>query len=450
MNFPLCPDSLSFRVNFYQGQSEKLSAMRRAFILQGFTKYCFDAIISRLERNVNMETKHRNTSLAYYIIQGSYWMSICVASSYAAFYLQSRGYSNSQLGLILATGNVAGFVLSPNLAAVVDRSKRIGIYHCLWGLLLIQGLLLVLFTLIPGKSLTLALLYCVYIAVVVAINPLNTELCFELSRWSKAVSYSPARGIGSLCYALMALALGQLTLRLGAPILPFAGLFCLLCQGLSLMYICLVRNRSNLSDLKHSHELQVRGLSLSAFIIGNRRFCVLMFGIALLFFSYNMADYFLINIARSVGGDTGDLGGISAFKAMMEIPVMLLYTRLTCRFRCSTVMCFSAFAFGAKAAALAMAGSISALYAANLLQALSFALMIPSMVQYVNLVIDPKDSAKGQAIANGMMTLGAVFASLIGGQLYDLLTVKLTLVIGTIIAILGAIICTLAVERKKT
>ena len=30
MNFPLCPDSLSFRVNFHQGQSEKLSAMRRA------------------------------------------------------------------------------------------------------------------------------------------------------------------------------------------------------------------------------------------------------------------------------------------------------------------------------------------------------------------------------------------------------------------------------------
>ena len=82
-------------------------------------------------------------------------------------------------------------------------------------------------------------------------------------------------------------------------------------------------------------------------------------------------------------------------------------------------------------------------------QALSFALMIPAMVQYVNLVVDPKDSAKGQAIANGMMTLGAVFASLIGGPMYDLLSVRTTLVIGTIIALAGTVITLLAVERKK-
>ena len=55
--------------------------------------------------------------------------------------------------------------------------------------------------------------------------------------------------------------------------------------------------------------------------------------------------------------------------------------------------------------------------------------MIPSMVQYVNLVVDHKDSAKGQALANGMMTLGAVFANFIGGSLLDILSVKSTLLI---------------------
>ena len=140
---------------------------------------------------------------------------------------------------------------------------------------------------------------------------------------------------------------------------------------------------------------------------------------------------------------------IIAFKAMMEIPVMLMYVRLTRRFRCSSVMGLASLAFAAKSAALALAGSVQGLYAANLFQALSFALMIPAMVQYVNLVVDPKDSAKGQAIANGMMTLGAVFASLIGGPMYDLLSVRTTLVIGTIIALAGTVITLLAVERKK-
>lgn len=395
-----------------------------------------------------MKNKNFPTSLAYYVIQGSYWMSICVASNYAAFYLQSRGYTNSQLGLILALGNIAGFLLSPGLASLIDRSKRVGIFHCLWLLLGAQALLLMLFALVPGKSLVISLAYGLYMAVVVAVNPLNTELCFQLTRWGYPVSYSPARGIGSLCYALMALILGQLSLRLGAGMLPYAGLICLLCQALPLLYLCRLM-AGNGQQEGSGQSKQAQGLSLGAFIKSNPRFSILMLGLALTFFSYNIYDYFLINIARSVGGDTGDLGGISAFKAMMEIPVMLMYVRLTRRYRCSSVICLSSLAFVAKSGALALAGSVGGLYAANLLQTLSFALMIPAMVQYVNLVIDPKDSAKGQAIANGMMTLGAVFASLIGGSLYDTLSVRSTLAIGTLIALAGFVITLLSIERKK-
>ena len=146
-----------------------------------------------------MKKDQRYTSIAYFALQGGYWMSVCIANSYAAVFLQHRGYSNSALGMVLAIGNIAGFLLAPNLAALVDRSRRVTVYHCIWALLAAQALILAGFTLIPGKSLMLSLLYCLYMATVVAVNPLNTELCFELAGWSRPVSYSPARGIGSLC-----------------------------------------------------------------------------------------------------------------------------------------------------------------------------------------------------------------------------------------------------------
>ena len=180
-----------------------------------------------------MKKYKRYTSVAYFALQGGYWMSVCIANSYAAVFLQHRGYSNSALGMVLAIGNIAGFLLAPNLAALVDRSRRVTVYHCIWALLAAQALILAGFALIPGKSLMLSLLYCLYMATVVAVNPLNTELCFELAGWSRPVSYSPARGIGSLCYAMMSFAMGQLTLRLGADVHPYAGLFCLLCQVVS-------------------------------------------------------------------------------------------------------------------------------------------------------------------------------------------------------------------------
>ena len=395
-----------------------------------------------------MKKYQRYTSVAYFALQGGYWMSVCIANSYAAVFLQHRGYSNSALGMVLAIGNIAGFLLAPNLAALVDRSRRVTVYHCIWALLAAQALILAGFTLIPGKSLMLSLLYCLYMATVVAVNPLNTELCFELAGWSRPVSYSPARGIGSLCYALMSFAMGRLTLRLGADVHPYAGLFCLLCQVVSAGIITWARSRVRPENTMHGGGKKEQGLGLLAFIRANARFCVLMFSLSLLFFSYNVADFFMINILRSVGGDTGDLGNISAFKAMLEIPMMLFYTQLTSRFRCSTVLRFAALAFVGKALAMTLAGSVAMLYVANLLQALSFALMIPAMVQYVNLVIDPKDSAKGQAIANGMITLGAIFSSSIGGRLYDTLSVHATLLIGVAIAVCGMLLCNFSIEKK--
>lgn len=396
-----------------------------------------------------MKKYQRYTSVAYFALQGGYWMSVCIANSYAAVFLQHRGYSNSALGMVLAIGNIAGFLLAPNLAALVDRSRRVTVYHCIWALLAAQALILAGFTLIPGKSLMLSLLYCLYMATVVAVNPLNTELCFDLARWTRPVSYSPARGIGSLCYALMSFAMGRLTLRLGADVHPYAGLFCLLCQVVSTGVITWARSRVRPENAIHGSGQKEEGLGLMLFIRANARFCVMMFSLALLFFSYNVSDSFLINILRSVGGDAGDLGSISAFKAMLEIPVMLFYTRLTGRFRCSSVMRLSALAFVAKALAMALAGSVGMLYAANLLQILSYALIIPAMVQYVNLVIGQKDSAKGQAIANGMATLGAVFASSIGGKLYDVLSVRTTLLISAAIAVCGVVILSLSIDRKR-
>ena len=396
-----------------------------------------------------MKKYQRYTSVAYFALQGGYWMSVCIANSYAAVFLQHRGYSNSALGMVLAIGNIAGFLLAPNLAALVDRSRRVTVYHCIWALLAAQALILAGFTLIPGKSLMLSLLYCLYMATVVAVNPLNTELCFDLARWTRPVSYSPARGIGSLCYALMSFAMGRLTLRLGADVHPYAGLFCLLCQVVSTGVITWARSRVRPENAIHGSGQKEEGLGLMLFIRANARFCVMMFSLALLFFSYNVSDFFLINILRSVGGDAGDLGSISAFKAMLEIPVMLFYTRLTGRFRCSSVMRLSALAFVAKALAMALAGSVGMLYAANLLQILSYALIIPAMVQYVNLVIGQKDSAKGQAIANGMATLGAVFASSIGGKLYDVLSVRTTLLISAAIAVCGVVILSLSIDRKR-
>ena len=123
-----------------------------------------------------METSSRELNIKYAFVQAGYWMGFCVAFSFGAVMLQARGCSNAELGGIIAAGNICGFILSPMLAERLDSSKRLTVYHALWALQLFELVLLAAFALIPGHGTAVAVIYTLYIAIEVCINPVNTQL----------------------------------------------------------------------------------------------------------------------------------------------------------------------------------------------------------------------------------------------------------------------------------
>lgn len=395
-----------------------------------------------------MDIKQRAANIEYALVQGFYWMGFCVSVSFAAVFLQNKGYSNSQLGLVMAAGNVFGFLLSPFLASVVDRSRRITVCHCILALLAMQALFLVSFILLPERSLLLSVCYSLYMACIIAVNPLNTQLSFELEHGGFHINYGAARGTGSLFFALIAILLGRLTARCGAGMLPAAGLCCIAAQGAILLPTALRRGRG-LSGGFSGRRQEAAGSTLPEFIRANRRFCAMMLGVALLFFAHNLVNNYLINVVRNVGGDSASMGSLNAFMALFELPAMFLYDRLTRRVSCSVTLRFAAVVFALKALAIALSVNMTMLYAAHLLQALSFAVLTPALVRYVNLTIDHRDSVKGQAISYGMTTLGSIFSSSLGGLMFDAFSVSTTLLIGSAASALGAAVCIGFTEQSE-
>ena len=61
----------------------------------------------------NKRSLLRIVNMEYALIQGLYWIGFCGIVSYAAVYLQARGYSNTQLGRILAAGSVISTTALP-------------------------------------------------------------------------------------------------------------------------------------------------------------------------------------------------------------------------------------------------------------------------------------------------------------------------------------------------
>ena len=164
----------------------------------------------------------------YSWVQGSFWMSFCVAVSFAAVYLQGLGYDNTALGAVLAAGNLLGAVLGPVLSSLVDRREDMSARRLIPWLLGVQALALVLVMAFPRKGIAAALGYGLYIAFSLSVNSLNLKLYVDFSYGGLPINYGLTRAMGSLFYVAASMILGALSERFSIRVLPVAGLV-LLC-----------------------------------------------------------------------------------------------------------------------------------------------------------------------------------------------------------------------------
>lgn len=392
-----------------------------------------------------MKFGNRSVNIAYALAQSGYWMSLCVSLTCAAVFLQARGYSNTQLGLVIGIGSALAFVLSPLLGGVVDRSERITTRHMLWFLLIAQGLVIAGFYLFTQRSAALSVCYSLYIAFNTCLVPLITQLCFDMECRGYRVNFGVARGIGSLAFAVAAVILGRLVESFSTDLLIPTGLGMTAFQMFVVLFFSLCCRTAPVSVVPSDGG--DKGSTMLGFIRENKRFCGLMAGVALIFFTHHLVDSFLINIVRNIGGDTADLGNINAFMAVLELPAMLMYAKISKKIGCERGVLISVLFFPMKALLIALSTRLGFLYFAHSMQGLSYALFTPALVEYVELHIPHKDSARAQAVSYAMNTLGGIFASMLGGRMFDVLSVRTTVLIGAAVSFTGMCICRIFTEK---
>lgn len=388
-------------------------------------------------------------NLEYSWAQGAYWASNGLIFNFAAVFLQHRGYSNYALGIILALGNIAAFPVQPAVADYIDKRNKKPLLKSSAIIMAVSMLLAVAAAFIPSACIALSAVYVLILASSILLQPLTNSMSAYLCSWGYDISFSRARAVGSLCFALCMAVMGALTRRLSPQTVPIA--YALLVAVLLIPMLLLIRQDKTLRRIppKVFDNPEKAAGSIGEFIRGNKRFCVYLLGVALLFFSHSLLGNFMIEFLKPLGGDSEDMGRIFCIMALCELPAMLLFGRLLKKLRCSALLKFSAVMFAAKSAAAWAAASVGMMYAAMCLQALSFALFIPASVRYVEEVILKRDSVKGQSFTTCMFTLGSIFASYLGGYMLDNISVSNTLMVGTLAATLGALIILPSVQKTK-
>ncbi len=388
-----------------------------------------------------MNLSEKKLNIDYSLLQVAYWVTSAVVFCFTTVFLQFRGYSNYEIGIVFALGNVIGFVIQPLIAGYVDRSNRRTLLRCIRITAVLSALLMLAVYLLPSGSASLIGVYALLVAGNTLLNPLCISLSFYIESWGCGVNFSRARALGSLSYAVCNVILGMLVQRVSENAVPMTLILFSALLGLAtVLFIPGDRAQRAAAPERHAQAMAEKPSGLLEFARENKRFMVFLIGTATLYFTHGMIGNFMIEFIRNIGGGSEDMGNVLAFMTVVEVPVMLLFKRLTKRFKCSSLLRFAVIMFSVKELMIYLSSSLPALYAAEALQAFSFALFVPASVRYVDEVIAKHNAVKGQAFVTAMMTLGSIFASYIGGLLLDTSTPKFTLLVGVIVSAVGTLI----------
>lgn len=386
--------------------------------------------------------------LKYAGSQVFYFAAFCSMMGYASVFLLDKGCSNSQIGIALAVSNIIAVFAQPILASFVDNHKNIEIRNIIALIALVVVVLSSILYLIPTSGLFILFLVVTIFAIMSTIMPLINSLAFVFEKYGIEINYGLARGLGSVAYAVTSLLLGYIVESFSPGILPlFYIIFTVLFFVAVKLFVLPKTQHFEIVETKNKDEQQTEQLSFVKFCSKYKKFILFLLGFVLVYFAHTIINNFFIQVINNIGGTSADMGNAVFVAAMLELPTMAFFSKLSEKINCGTLIKFSIIMFVAKHALTYFATNMMMIYAAQVLQMFAYALFIPASVYYVNQKVAVADRVKGQSLVTTSMTLSGVFASFCGGILLDAIGVHQVLLVSAILSIVGAGIVCLTAEK---
>jgi PPP family 3-phenylpropionic acid transporter len=155
-----------------------------------------------------------------------------------------------------------------------------------------------------------------------------------------------------------------------------------------------------------------------------------------------MVNSFLIRIVENVGGNSQSLGLALAIAAICEIPVLFLYDSFIKRFKIPTVLLIfiACLFFVLRGIFYLFATNLILIYIIQILQSLSFALLIASKTHFAHEGVSDEYKATGQSIMSMTEAIAMVMGSMIGGWAITIGGLNIMFIIGIGFATFGSLI----------
>ena len=419
-----------------------------------------------------MKENKRSYTIQYALLNMIYFAAFCTIHAYAAVFLLDHGFSNTEVGVLLAVANIISALAQPFVAGLIDKPGPLTNknFILISVLVILAGSVALMFV---GNNIAMIfIVYTIIYMVQFTYQPVMTALCFEYQKAGYNIMYGLSRGLGSAGFALTSAFIGGVVERSGVFVLLVVNVITMLASAV----VILMFNKSEVKEeekCEDSTDDAAVEVPAGKRVIAEQRegegqikekeqkahnnimefahiypaFTLFLVGIVCFFFAHNMINDFMIQIIRDLGGGEKELGYSNFLQAILELPVMAMIGLVLKRISAKNLLLISGVAFLVKIIILIFAKSMVAMYVSQSLQLFAYAVFIPAAAYYVNETMEDLDQVKGQAFITTAITVGGVFSNLISGRLLDAMGVKSMLITGTVVCAAGVVVAFAALCR---
>ena len=388
-----------------------------------------------------MKKFQANTS--YSLIHATMWGMYAIIFAFATNFLAGQGLENYQISIVLGLTAAASCVLQVVIGELVSRFPKLKLYMVMLtlGVLMLLGL--------GGMLLSAAIPVIGGICIVLTLLQLVPGLCNSIGMDAIAkgapATYSIARGMGSLFYALSATFIGVLVDRSGEKMIPLTSMV----LGVGLLAGILWFHLSAEKDLPQEAAAAAEKQKKDGFLSKNPKFSLFLIGATFLCVSHFLVCTFMKDIIELKQGGSTEQGIATGISAFVELPIMFGFALIAKRVRCDILLRLSAFTFLAKTLGLFFADAPMGVYAAQATQVLGYGLYAIASVTYAGKLFGKEEAVRAQSYLAATISAGSVVAMSTGGVLIQLLGVQTMILAATGCALAGAVIIAFSTQKTE-
>lgn len=405
-----------------------------------------------------MKEKKKFWTLRYTLINMMYFAAFCTIHAYANAIMTNKGFTTTQIGIMLAIANIVSVIGQPVVAGIIDKSRTITNRRVIMisSLILLIGSALLL--VIDNSKAIIFIIYALIYALQFVYQPMMIAMSFEYQAAGCKINFGLSRGMGSAGFAFTALFLGMWVNNAAdsskvIEYIPYVSIVVLAIM-IVITFFFRLPDEYSVNDLSENSESEGQPTNnIFAFIKKYPKYMLFLLGGACCFFAHNLINDFMIQIINNLNIDEAHLGYSNFYQAILELPMMAISGLLLKKFNIKITLIFTSVAFFVKTLIMYFAVGIGGLYISQSFQFFAYALFIPAAAYYSDKVMEKYDMVKGQALISCFITISAVFSSLVGGKILDSYEgtsgVGPMLFTGLIVAGVGVVITILSMIGNK-